>query len=121
MLEVGDTMAKKGWHLNALSGPAAVHIAVTRLTVPVVDQFIADLKDSVREAQLVPSGSGTMVRLYGELVWSVVKLKSSIADARTQAWEVGAPSVRGWLATWPLRSWIHSTKRKERCALPGCR
>ena len=67
VLEVGDKMAKKGWHLNALSGPAAVHIAVTRLTVPVVDQFIADLKDAVREAQLAPSGSGTMVRLYGEL------------------------------------------------------
>lgn len=66
VLEVGDKMGKKGWHLNALTGPAAVHIAVTRLTVPVVDQFIADLKDSVREAQLAPSGSGTMVRVYGE-------------------------------------------------------
>ncbi|KAH9839172.1 pyridoxal phosphate-dependent transferase [Rhodofomes roseus] len=65
VLEVGDKMAKKGWHLNALSGPAALHIAVTRLTVPVVDQFIADLKDAVREAQLSPSGQGTMVRLYG--------------------------------------------------------
>ncbi|KAI0728271.1 PLP-dependent transferase [Fomitopsis betulina] len=65
VLEVGDKMGKKGWHLNALTGPAAVHIAVTRLTVPVVDQFIADLKDSVREAQLAPSGSGTMVRVYG--------------------------------------------------------
>ncbi|KZT71772.1 PLP-dependent transferase [Daedalea quercina L-15889] len=65
VLEVGDKMAKKGWHLNALSGPAAVHIAVTRLTVPVVDQFVADLKDAVREAQLAPSGKGTMVVLYG--------------------------------------------------------
>lgn len=27
--EVGDRMSKKGWHLNALSGPAAVHIACT--------------------------------------------------------------------------------------------
>ena len=25
--EVGDRMSKKGWHLNALSRPAAVHIA----------------------------------------------------------------------------------------------
>ncbi|KAL7281568.1 hypothetical protein ACG7TL_004885 [Trametes sanguinea] len=65
VLEVGDAMSKKGWHLNALSQPAAVHIAATRLTVPVVDQFIADLKDSVREAQITPSGKGTMVTLYG--------------------------------------------------------
>lgn len=28
-LKVGDLMAKKGWHLNALQNPNAVHIAVT--------------------------------------------------------------------------------------------
>ncbi|KAI0689368.1 PLP-dependent transferase [Cerioporus squamosus] len=65
VLEVGDAMSKKGWHLNAISNPAAVHIACTRLTVPVVDNFIADLKDAVREAQLAPSGKGTMVMVYG--------------------------------------------------------
>ncbi|OSX65939.1 hypothetical protein POSPLADRAFT_1064542 [Postia placenta MAD-698-R-SB12] len=65
VLEVGDKMEKRGWHLNGLSGPAAVHIAVTRLTVPVVDQFIADLKDAVREARDAPEGKGTMVILYG--------------------------------------------------------
>lgn len=35
--EVGDRMAKRGWHLNALSGPAAVHIACT---VRCVDSFL---------------------------------------------------------------------------------
>ncbi|KIJ07716.1 hypothetical protein PAXINDRAFT_182408 [Paxillus involutus ATCC 200175] len=63
--EVGDKMSKKGWHLNALSGPAAVHIACTRLTLAVVDTFIADLKASVEEAKMAPSGKGTMVALYG--------------------------------------------------------
>ena len=29
ILKVGDTMSKKGWHLNALQKPPAVHIAVT--------------------------------------------------------------------------------------------
>ncbi|OCH93737.1 PLP-dependent transferase [Obba rivulosa] len=65
VLEVGDAMSRKGWHLNGLSRPAAVHIAVTRLTVPKVDEFVADLKDAVREARLAPSGKGTMVTLYG--------------------------------------------------------
>ena len=36
-----------------------------RLTVPVVDNFIADLKDAISEAKLAPSGKGTMVMLYG--------------------------------------------------------
>lgn len=29
MLAVGDLMSKKGWHLNALNTPAALHIACT--------------------------------------------------------------------------------------------
>ncbi|KAH9942392.1 PLP-dependent transferase [Epithele typhae] len=63
--EVGDMMSKKGWHLNALSNPAGLHIACTRLTVPMVDNLIADLKDAISEAKLSPSGEGTMVTVYG--------------------------------------------------------
>ena len=33
--------------------------------MPVVDNFIADLKDAVQEAKLAPDGQGTMVMLYG--------------------------------------------------------
>ena len=65
VLEVGDAMSKRGWHLNALNGPAAVHIACTKLTVPLVDTFIADLKDAIADARAAPSGKGTMVALYG--------------------------------------------------------
>lgn len=65
VLEVGDVMAHRGWHLNALTGPAAVHIACTRLTVSMVDTFIADLKDAVREVKVSPSRNGTMVAVYG--------------------------------------------------------
>ena len=39
---------------------------VQRLTLPIVDQFIVDLKDAVREAKLAPSGQGTMVAIYGK-------------------------------------------------------
>ena len=34
ILQVGDTMGKKGWHLNALQKPPAVHVAVTVRTRP---------------------------------------------------------------------------------------
>ncbi|EJU04158.1 PLP-dependent transferase [Dacryopinax primogenitus] len=65
-MEVGDAMGTRGWHLNALNGPPAVHIACTRLTVPNVEQFIADLKDAVAEVKANPSkNKGTMVALYG--------------------------------------------------------
>ncbi|KAJ7594522.1 pyridoxal phosphate-dependent transferase [Mycena floridula] len=65
VLEVGDAMSRRGWHLNALSNPAAVHIACTRLTVAMMDNFIADLKDCVKEAMMSPTGKGTMVAVYG--------------------------------------------------------
>ncbi|THH00240.1 hypothetical protein EW145_g7117 [Phellinidium pouzarii] len=69
VLAVGDAMSTRGWHLNGLSKPAGLHMACTRLTVPVVDQFIADLKDCVREVkerQLAKGDKeGTMVVLYG--------------------------------------------------------
>ena len=84
VLRVGDAMSARGWHLNGLRDPPAVHIACTvsnyfvqtsvyndldcssqRLTVPVVDQFIADLKDCVREAKTKPSETGRMVTVYG--------------------------------------------------------
>ncbi|KAL6298383.1 PLP-dependent transferase [Sparassis latifolia] len=65
ILEVGDKMSKKGWHLNALSNPAALHIACTRPTVGHVDNLIDDLKDAIRQAKGSPSGKGTMVTLYG--------------------------------------------------------
>ncbi|KAJ7772728.1 pyridoxal phosphate-dependent transferase [Mycena maculata] len=65
VLEVGDKMSQRGWHLNGLTGPAAVHIACTRLTVDKVDMFIEDLKDAVKEAKMQPTGKGSMVAVYG--------------------------------------------------------
>lgn len=64
--DVGDQMSKRGWHLNALSGDVpAVHLACTRLTVPVVDEFVADLKQAVAHARSKPAKPGTMATVYG--------------------------------------------------------
>lgn len=66
--EVGDLMSKRGYHLNGLAtDPPAVHIACTRLTVPVVDEFLSDLKDCVRQASASSSSAakGSMAQLYG--------------------------------------------------------
>jgi len=65
VLEVGDAMSTRGWSLNGLSNPAAVHIACTLLTTKMTDQFIQDLKECVEEVRGKPTGKGTMVSLYG--------------------------------------------------------
>ncbi|WFD32100.1 sphinganine-1-phosphate aldolase [Malassezia sp. CBS 17886] len=64
--DVGDQMSSRGWHLNAVAGePPAVHLACTRLTVPVVDVFITDLKLSVAKARTRPAKPGNMAVMYG--------------------------------------------------------
>ncbi|KAL9938648.1 hypothetical protein V8E36_002367 [Tilletia maclaganii] len=66
--DVGDGMSKKGWHLNALATePPGIHIACTRLTVPVVDSFISDLKLTISEVKKTKKGGpqGNMAALYG--------------------------------------------------------
>ncbi|KAF8547234.1 hypothetical protein OG21DRAFT_950136 [Imleria badia] len=81
-------MSKRGWHLNALSGPAAVHIACTRLTLQVVETFISDLKACVAEAKEAPEGKGTMVVL-----------------------EARAPSDQRSWKRWQASFWIRCTRR----------
>lgn len=46
---ISDSMSAKGWNLNALQYPSAVHICCTRPTTLVVNQFLQDLKESVKE------------------------------------------------------------------------
>ncbi|MCI27433.1 sphingosine-1-phosphate lyase, partial [Trifolium medium] len=47
IFEVNDIMSSKGWHLNALQRPNSIHICVTLQHVPVIEDFIKDLKESV--------------------------------------------------------------------------
>ncbi|KAG9682037.1 sphinganine-1-phosphate aldolase BST1, partial [Aureobasidium melanogenum] len=46
---IADGMSGKGWHLNALQDPAAIHVAVTLPIVPVVDELLNDLEACVQE------------------------------------------------------------------------
>ncbi|KAI9677887.1 MAG: hypothetical protein M1829_002384 [Trizodia sp. TS-e1964] len=41
--DIADAMSAKGWHLNALQNPPALHIAVTLPVVAAADQLIVDL------------------------------------------------------------------------------
>lgn len=53
--DLADSMSKKGWHLNSLQNPPAIHLASTRLTLNSIDQLVSELEESVRE--LVEAGS----------------------------------------------------------------
>ncbi|MCP3977005.1 MAG: aspartate aminotransferase family protein, partial [bacterium] len=66
--EVMARMAQRGWSLNGLHHPPAVHIAVTlRHAQPgVTDSFLTDLRESVAEASAVDGESQTgSAPMYG--------------------------------------------------------
>lgn len=47
--DLADKLSKKGWHLNALQKPAALHLAITTLSVRTIDTFIEVLTETVHE------------------------------------------------------------------------
>jgi len=65
--QVMENMGHRGWSLNGLQRPAAVHIAVTlRHTRPgVADRFLADLATAVDETRANPGVSTGMAPVYG--------------------------------------------------------
>jgi glutamate/tyrosine decarboxylase-like PLP-dependent enzyme len=67
VFQVLENMSRRGWSLNGLQRPAAVHIAITlRHTLPgVADRFLADLRESVDEVRANPGVSTGMAPVYG--------------------------------------------------------
>jgi sphinganine-1-phosphate aldolase len=65
--QVMENMGHRGWSLNGLQRPPAVHIAVTlRHTQPgVTGRFLADLASSVEEVRANPGVSTGMAPVYG--------------------------------------------------------
>ncbi|HEX9065188.1 MAG TPA: aminotransferase class V-fold PLP-dependent enzyme [Streptosporangiaceae bacterium] len=65
--QVLEEMGARGWSLNGLQRPAAVHLAVTlRHTLPgVTDRFLADLRDAVAEVRAHPEVKTGMAPVYG--------------------------------------------------------
>ncbi|KAJ2682188.1 Dihydrosphingosine phosphate lyase, partial [Coemansia spiralis] len=51
-----DEMNSRGWELNPLQSPPALHVACTRLTVPAADDLIRDLNSAVAAVKANPDG-----------------------------------------------------------------
>jgi glutamate/tyrosine decarboxylase-like PLP-dependent enzyme len=64
---VMDAMSARGWSLNGLHRPPAVHICTTlRHTAPgVAERFVADLRASAAQVRDEPPAEGGMAPVYG--------------------------------------------------------
>ncbi|XP_060969263.1 sphingosine-1-phosphate lyase [Cannabis sativa] len=66
IFEVNDIMSSKGWHLNALQRPNSIHICVTLQHVPAVEDFLGDLRESVKTVKENPGPiNGGLAPIYG--------------------------------------------------------
>lgn len=63
---VGDQMEKRGWHIDRLPSPPALHAMVTAVHRDVADNYIQDLKDAVAFLRANPSTAETgSAPMYG--------------------------------------------------------
>ncbi len=68
---VGDIMEKKGWHVDRLQKPEALHAMVTPGHADVADRFIEDLREAAEQARAHPEwaqkGNAAMYGIMAEL------------------------------------------------------
>ncbi|KAJ3101499.1 hypothetical protein HDU97_001314 [Phlyctochytrium planicorne] len=64
---IGDLLSRKGWHLNMLQFPPAIHIACTLLTTEeAVQQLLQDIREAVDALRKDPNaGNGDLAAIYG--------------------------------------------------------
>lgn len=69
--DIADGMSAKGWHLNALQNPPAIHVAVTLPVAKVWERLVTDLETVVEEEKekervRVVEGKGTRGKVVGD-------------------------------------------------------
>jgi glutamate/tyrosine decarboxylase-like PLP-dependent enzyme len=90
---VADGLTRRGWHVDRQQHPASVHLTVNAANLPVVDQYLADLRASVDEALANPASAtsgeaatyGTMARLPARGL-----VKSAVVDAIARSYDPAA-------------------------------
>lgn len=55
--EVSESLSKDGWHFAALQNPSALHFALTRLTIPVIDELIEAVATALVKAATLDNKS----------------------------------------------------------------
>ena len=68
---VADRLEARGWSCDRQHRPASIHLTVTANHEPIVDQYVADLRDAVAEVRANPalakSGSAPMYGMAAKL------------------------------------------------------
>ncbi len=81
IFRVLDAMTRRGWALNGLHRPAAVHLCVTlrHTQAGVAERFLADLRDAIDDVRADPDVEGGMAPIYG--MADTIPDRGLVADA----------------------------------------
>ncbi|KAE8445483.1 hypothetical protein EG329_013373 [Mollisiaceae sp. DMI_Dod_QoI] len=69
--DIADAMSAKGWHLNSLQGPPAIHVAVTLPITKVWEKLVSDLEavieaEKEKERVRIVEGKGAKGKAVGD-------------------------------------------------------
>lgn len=69
--DIADAMSSKGWHLNSLQNPPAIHVAVTLPIAKVWEKLVADLEaviegEKEKERVRIAEGKGAKGKAVGD-------------------------------------------------------
>ena len=84
---VGDQMDAKGWQVNRLQFPDGLHAMITAQHLPVIDDYLRDLRDAVATVKADPSLAGKgRAATYGMMAHLPLRgmVKSKVLDAVRQ-------------------------------------
>lgn len=75
-----EGMTHKGWNLNGLHKPAAVHLAVTlrQAQAGVAERFLVDLREVVEQVKKTPQAKGGLAPVYG--LAATLPLRGVVSD-----------------------------------------
>lgn len=64
IFRVAEVMAEKGWLPGLLQRPKAIHRMVSRLHVPVIDEYLSDLRAAVERVRAAAPAASTLKAIY---------------------------------------------------------
>ena len=93
---VGDVMEEKGWLVDKLQKPDALHAMVTASHDKVVEQYIADLKDAVDTVRNHPElGEKGQAATYGMISHFPLRrmVRKQVADMFANSYKINADEI----------------------------
>jgi sphinganine-1-phosphate aldolase len=116
--QIGDALAMRGWHLDRLQFPDALHMTITQLHTGIEDQFLLDLEEIIHEKASIARTKRTTMRT-AKLTGKILKtLPEGMVErmARKVGAAMGAPgkgSQNSQAALYGISASIHNRKNMK--------